>query len=269
MNPSEYHTKLTANRENIFSPDSYLSKSVLWELENSTPRAWRHFRREFTPTDAMAFGSAVDCKLLTPDLFSEEFVLSPFESFRTKEAKEWKAEQLEARRTILTEGRLDEVSKAIEALSAHPIAGKMFAPGTGTSQAIETGSIRDVQFKCMLDWVGLDDDYLTDLKTIQKVDRRTIEKHSANFGYHVQAAIYRKIWSQAHPEDQREKFRFVWVESSYPYNVAVTEMPESSIQAGEAKAAELLTTLIDCTKSNAWPGPFNDEVAEIGVPDWV
>jgi hypothetical protein len=269
MKPQDYHKNLVCNRANIFSKSSFLSKSVLWELENKTPKAWRFAPREFVASDAMAFGSAVDCKLLTPDLFGAEFTTSPFDSFRTKEAKEWKAEQIASGVTILTDERLKEVGKAIESIESHPIAGPMLDLANGKSQSIQTGKIKGVNFKSMLDFVESDMPYLTDLKTIRKVDRRTIEKHSFDFGYAIQAAIYRKLWNQNHPEDQRQGFRFVWVESCAPYEVAVTEMPESDIQYGEAAAVALLDRLIDCTQSNHWPGPFDDKVAEIGLPAWA
>lgn len=269
MKPSEYHSKLTCNRENIFAKNSYLSKSVLFELKDSTPKAWRDSPRQYASSDAITFGSAVDCKILTPDLFGEEFVVSPFDSFRSKEAREWKEDQASKGVTIISEERLFDIAKAKIAVADHPIAGPMLDLTRGKSQNIEIGEIRGVKFKCMMDFIEEGADYLTDLKTIRKVDKKTIEKHSFEFGYHVQAAIYRKLYNLNHPEDQRQGFRFVWVSSSAPFEVAVTEMPESDIQLGEAVAAELLAELIECTNSGNWPGPFNDEVAEIGLPSWA
>src|SRR6056300_1141800 len=91
--PSQYHTELTLDRSDIFSPESWLSKSAVFELYQSSLYKWRYYPRQFSPTPAMAWGSLVDTIITAPEDLHTEFSISPFDSFRTKEAREWKAEQ--------------------------------------------------------------------------------------------------------------------------------------------------------------------------------
>ena len=58
--PSQYHTELKLDRSDIFSPESWLSKSSVFELYQSSLYKWRYFPRQFKPTSNMAWGRLVD-----------------------------------------------------------------------------------------------------------------------------------------------------------------------------------------------------------------
>jgi len=87
ISPRDYHSKLTCNRANIHAADSFLSKSVLWELDSRSLWKWRYHPRKMEPTAAMQWGSLVDCLATTPELLSESIAISPYDSYRTKEAR--------------------------------------------------------------------------------------------------------------------------------------------------------------------------------------
>ena len=106
VSPRDYHTLLTCNRANIHAIDSFLSKSVLWELDKRSLWKWRYHARKIEPTAAMQWGSLVDCLATTPELLAESVAVSPFDSYRTKEARDWRDAELAAKRILATKDDL-------------------------------------------------------------------------------------------------------------------------------------------------------------------
>ena len=88
--PSEYHSKLTLNRSDIFASDSYLSKSALWEFFKGSPYKWQNHPKQFKSTDAMKWGSLVDCLTTSPEDFDSQFIIRPDTYTDTKDkVKPW------------------------------------------------------------------------------------------------------------------------------------------------------------------------------------
>ena len=85
--PAEYHRKLTCKRENISRPDSWLSKSELWELKSGSLYKWRFHSKPQAVTAAMQWGTLIDCLTTTPELAETELAISEFDDFRTKAAR--------------------------------------------------------------------------------------------------------------------------------------------------------------------------------------
>ena len=161
--------------------EGYVSKSMLFDFVKS-PYKWLHGKkRESTP--AMDFGRLVHAIALTPEDLGE-FVKSPFDNFRTKEAQNWKAEVVESGMTIVSDEDFDK---------AYEMAEKFFT-GLVLPYATEVAiysKIGDVKLKGMIDLVPVHLNCLIDLKTTASIDgidglTRTIISR----GYHWQAALY-------------------------------------------------------------------------------
>ena len=114
LEPSQYHSALGLDRGDIFSPDSYLSKSTIWELYQSSLFKWRNYPRQFKPTPAMSWGSLVDCLVTSPDDFENQFTVSPFDNFKTKAAREWRDDQTS---DIVTADMIDNAKEAAAILT--------------------------------------------------------------------------------------------------------------------------------------------------------
>ena len=78
-----------------------MSKSAIFELYQSSLYKWRFHPRQFSPTANMAWGSLVDTIITAPEDLQTEFAISPFDTFRTKEARDWKADMLANNKTIV------------------------------------------------------------------------------------------------------------------------------------------------------------------------
>lgn len=267
VSPLDYHAKLTLDRSNIFAQDSYLSKSRLWELASCSLYRWRFAPKEFSATSAMSWGSLVDCFLLTPEEVEKTVVFSPYADYRTKAAQEFKKEIETSGRVLMKADEASAINHAVTTLKRDKLAGPIIEGSK--KQVVLLNQFQGVKFKGLVDIVPNEGGYLCDLKTTSDFSVSGFSKSIAKFGYHVQAAIYLKLWNACNPDDPRDRFRIIWQDSSAPYEVAVTELPTSDIEAGSEWAAFHLSRLIEATKANKWPNILGDKIGMIGRPSWA
>ncbi len=267
VKPRDYHAKLVCNRANILAPDSYLSKSVLWELDKDSLYKWRFHERKRELTAAMRWGSLIDCLTTTPELEGSDIALSPFDSFRTKDAQAWKAAQEVEKKVIVTADELTEARAAVKMLTQTcKASADIFAKSK--SQVIVAGNVLGAKVKGLIDLAPEGEDFLADLKTVSTFSLEGFAKQTANFGYFCQAALYLELWNAMHPGDQRTRFKLIWQDSSPPYEACVTEVSPADIEAGWQYITALIQRLIDATASNCWPMAFEKEQI-ISRPTWA
>jgi hypothetical protein len=267
VSPRDYHKRLTLDRSNIFSPDSWLSKSRLWELKSSSLQKWRYHQKDFTPTASMQWGTMIDAYITTPDEVSEIIVYNPYPDFRTKAAQELRDSSIAQGKIIISRDEQARVEEAVSILHADPVAGPVIRDSA--KQVVLLNKVKGVNFKGLVDLVPIKSKCLYDLKTTGKLTVKGIESAITDFGYHVQAALYLKLWNACNPDDQRDRFRFIWQSSEAPYEVAVTELPTADIEAGEEWAAFQIDRLKKATESNIWPNMFGGKVAMLGRPAYA
>ena len=238
--------------------EGYVSKSMLFDFVKS-PYKWLHGKkRESTP--AMNFGRLVHAIALTPENM-DEFVVSPFDNFRTKEAQNWKAEAIEIGMTIVSDEDFDK---------AHEMA-KEFLSGAISpcvTEAAVYSQIGDVKLKGMIDLVPSSSNCLIDLKTTSSIDgidglTRTIISR----GYHWQAALYLDLWNAASGENRNE-FLFCFVETSSPHESAWVNLDDSLIQIGRNGYMQALSKWTQCLKTNQFPKQI-EGIQTISAPKWL
>jgi hypothetical protein len=277
--PSEYHSKLTLNRHNIFRSDSYLSKSALWEFFKGSPYKWQNHPKQFKSTEAMKWGSLVDCLTTAPEDFDAQFTIRPDTYTDAKEkVKPWNGNSNTCKQFIkeasdkglevITTYTLREARKAAHnLLTRHKESAEMFA--NSDKQVILHAVFEDVNIKGLADLAPRGKPYLSDLKTTGKFSMQGFERTTRDLGYHVQAGLYLMLWNAQHPDDQRDRFRIVWQDSSAPYEVAVTEIPALDIAAGQDLANYLIDQIISCAKVDLWPMKFEQCVMQNqAINDW-
>jgi len=243
--------------------EGYVSKSMLFDFVKS-PYKWLHGKkRESTP--AMDFGRLVHAIALTPEDLGE-FVKSPFDNFRTKEAQNWKTEAIESGMTIVSDEDFDK---------AHAIS-KLFWERSfwedqsedGETEVAVYSQIGDTKLKGMIDFVPASSNALVDLKTTASIDgidglTRTIISR----GYHWQAALYLDLWNAATGETRNE-FLFCFVETSSPHESAWVNLDDSLIQIGRNGYMQALSKWTQCLKTNHFPKQI-EGIQTISAPRWL
>lgn len=266
--PADYHRKLRCNRADLFSPDSWLSKSVLWELQKCSLYKWRYHPTQKKITPQMQWGSLVDCLTTTPELAQTELAFCEFDSFRTNAAKEWRDAAIAAGKIIVTPETLTEGRKAAEMLlKTCRESAEIFA--ASKSQVILCAKIRGMNVKGLVDLAPEGADFLADLKTTANFSRKGFDSTIADFGYHVQAGLYLVMWNAMFPNDQRKRFKLVWQDSEPPYEVAIGWIDQSDIDDGYKLAMRHIRRLAEAAKENYWPMAFAGEELQHTRPTWA
>lgn len=267
IKPRDYHAKLRCNRANVLAEDSYLSKSVLWELDSASLYKWRFHTKPKVITAAMQWGSLIDCLTTTPELENTDVVVCPYDSYRTNDAKAWKAAQEAENKIIVASADMEDARAAVKMLTQTcKASADIFAKSK--SQVIVAGRVLDVKVKGLVDMAPEGEDFLADLKTVSTFSLEGFAKQTANFGYHMQAGIYLNLWNAMFPNNQRTRWKFVWQDSEAPYEACVTELAPQDIEAGWAYASTLIQRILDATASNKWPMAFENETITTR-PTWA
>ena len=243
---------------------SAISKSTLWKFAKN-PAKWHKTRYEkFKPTREMTWGSLVDCQILQQHEIYNSFILSPYRDFKTKDAQIWRDAQVSE---IVKQSDIDESVIAAELVKNHHFAGALL-DGADTQVScvipINSGGLG----KCRLDIVpqGEFADSLVDLKTTNSLDK--MPSTIADFGYHVQAAWYLDLYNLCTGE-KRERWKFIFQESSAPYEIAVVELDPADIAIGRAWYLTALEQWNHSVETGHYPSPWDDEVKIIGLPYWA
>tara|TARA_R110001599_G_scaffold348707_1_gene576208 strand:- start:244 stop:1164 length:921 start_codon:yes stop_codon:yes gene_type:complete len=276
IKPSEYHTKLLLDRADVTAKTSWLSKSAIWEFIQGSAFKWRYHSKPFSPTAAMVHGTLVDTLVTAPEDFHEICVVSPFDSFRTDVAKEWRSRQLAAGRSIVTVEQITQAEMAADMLtieckdSAEIIAeSKSQVLLAITSEQLKAaGYDLGVNLKGLADFVPIKGDYLADLKTTADFTYQGFRRTAEKFGYAYQAALYLVIWNLTHPDDQRDRFKIIWQSSSAPYEVAVQEVSTADINFAKTKIKEAIERIVACAKADVWPMKYEGMKLKLVMSDW-
>jgi len=156
----------------------------------------------------------------------------------------------------------------------HPIAGNLFAPGTGTVE--QTMVWRDpdtgVWRRAMLDWVrhGGPRLLIVDYKTTNSAAPAAISKHLHDYGYCQQADWYlTAVTALGLTPPDEAAFIFVFQEKTPPYLISVAQPDPDSLMWGARLNAKAIDTYAQCVANDRWPDYTDNEVISVGLPPWA
>lgn len=246
-----------------------VSKSLLW-LFHQSPYKFLNTPKQTEATPAMVFGSLVHCTLLTPEMMEEEFVVSPFDKYTTKESREWREDQAGSGKMIVKQEEIDRANDIADAVrSCHE-----FPMVYSTEVAVFT-DIGGVPVKGMIDIVPEDGNALYDLKTTANIESLDeLQRTILNRGYHWQAALYLDLWNAATGEN-RDEFVFIFVETKSPYETAFVRLSSNFINLGRSGSNYKYPGYLDaiqkwkeCVRTDNWPKRV-ENIQTIDIPAWI
>lgn len=210
----------------------------------------------FEITDDMQQGTAMHCGFLEPAEFDRRVVQwtgprragSAWDEFCDEHADQ----------VILTPGHYANAKGMVAALRSHP----EVARWAGRIEDVEVsalGMIEGVPFKGRCD--ALTDDPMWDLKKVRATDDQTINRTIDEFGYHIQAAIYRELF-------QRDRFCLGFVEGTAPYDVRPVELSPMWMKIGRSEMLGLIQRYKYSIAHRVWPFR-SEEVDTIEPSDWL
>ena len=234
-----------------------VSSHALIEIARTPLHCWANYvdpdREDEEPTPAMRFGTLVHTLVLAPETFGDEFVRADALNRRTQEGKAQYAALRESGQLVVSGKDYQAALQIVKAIRQHPVAGPLFKIG-------EPEKILTVQresplwpLKGRLDWLN-PQPAIVELKTATDASKAGFLRAVYRHGYHLSAAYYRKLVSEATgtPQDAISH-TFVVVETHYPYAVAVYPSSERLLAEGRELWTTNLSRFDDCWTHQDWP----------------
>lgn len=191
--------------------------------------------------------------------FDDEFVVRPekWSDWRTKEAKEWRAEQIEAGMTIITDTELGHITGMARSLGKHPLVKAGILDG-----AVERSMVfqhhTGVWLKSRPDCIPNDSGDVCDLKSASSVSTESLRRSLRDYGYHVQAALV-AMAMKATLDIEMTSFSLVWVEKAPPYCCRVTAFTAEDLLRGQMQIDVVARIFGECLTTGEWSGPGGNQ----------
>lgn len=178
------------------------------------------------------FGKSVDIgKFIHAVLLGgeQEFVVSPYKDFRSKEAREWRDQQT---LTILNEAEFDTITKVADRIKSHKLAFELLCGEKVKNEVELSAKIQGKKWLGYADALKLgengDFEYVADLKTTAKFD--DLKREAFKNDYDLQAAVYHLITKTGD-----KPFYWIIAETVAPFRVGVAMASQEFEENGYRK----------------------------------
>jgi hypothetical protein len=208
----------------------------------------------------MSLGRAVHVAVLEPEKLASEVAVTPDGTERRSKAgrEAWQAfVEASAGKTIVSPEQYAEALAISAAVRGHKVAAEYLAEGRGEVSVVWTDSATGLACKARLDWLRARS--FCDLKTARSIDRHRFAGQAWSLGYFHQCAFYRRgLAGDAGMAIGQVRAVIIAVENTTPYDVAVYEPDEDTMDAADREVDALLARLAECRRTDLWPGGHPD-----------
>jgi hypothetical protein len=237
-----------------------------WSLLKHMAVSPKHFVHAQThpreDTLAMRLGRATHTAVLEPDRFPLEYVVW---TGGRRAGKDWERfVDDHATRTILSESEYQRCLDIRDAVRSHRVAVELLTGGEAEVTLQWTDPDTGLPCKARLDY--LRPGTVVDLKTTSDISEWAFARTCAKYRYHGQGAFYTE--GACRTRCMPHTFTFIAVESDPPHDVAVWELDQDSLEAGELLVAGLLARVKSCTESGIWEGAYPTP-RPLRMPSWI
>jgi hypothetical protein len=219
-------------------------------------------------TAAMREGRAAHCAVLEPDAFQGRYEVYDGER-RGNAWKEFAATAAAAGREVLTRTEHDKATAIREAVRGCDDAAFYLSDLEARTEVSVTwaDAATGLDCKARLDWLGrAGKPFYVDLKTSKETEAGAFGRTAARLLYHGQLAM--QGMGLAANDIGGYGAVIVAVENEPPHDVAVFELSDDDLYAGETKVAELLARVAECRRTGAWPGRYAGP-QPLRLPSWA
>lgn len=255
---------IIANSSEAYHASEGVSKTGLWKLWTKTPFHFRYGERK--EESHFDLGDADHAAVLEPERFEQMFWRGPDD----RRGNKWKeaGDYCDAHgMTLLTSGDYDlALALRDTATTCMPLQSMLSGERVIEQSAYNVDEETCVTVRCRSDIYSVTHNLILDLKTSADASKSAFQKSIANFGYHVQEALYSEVWEGA-GGGAVDGFFFVVIEKSNPPVIAVYELDRPAVEEGYAIYRQALRKYAECEAAGVWPG-YPDEVQTIGLKRW-
>jgi hypothetical protein len=238
-----------------------ISSTGLKEVDACPAKFWAHSdlnpnRRPKKERKALSFGKAAHALVLGEPEFAKHFIISPYDEFRSGDAKTWKAEQT---RQILKADDFETVGSMADAMRASEQCARAFVNGRAEQSYFFKDDETGVMVKSRPDWTPERPrtEFFSDYKTAASIAPGALKFDVFKYGYHIQAAIVIDAVTAV------EGFvplgvAHVMQEKEEPYLAELRMFSEGQLMLGRITYRRALRKFADCLSSGKWPGYTNE-----------
>lgn len=221
---------------------------------------------------AFIFGRAAHHTLLGEASFKNHFAVRPekWDSWRTNDAKAWKAEQILAGLTVLEPKEIEAIKGIAYSLGQHPLVTEGILNGLIECTLVWKDPETGYWLKARPDAIPTDSGDFADLKTTTAVDDDSLEKTVGEYGYAMQGALV-AMGARAVMGMEMNSFNLVFVEKKPPHCVRVVALRPADIERGIQQVEASLRAFAQSMKTMKWPGPGGSQIdaAYISPKPWA
>lgn len=199
-----------------------------------------------------------------------EIVTVPFDSWRSKDARDMRDAAYEAGAIPLLFADAEAVLEMAAAVKAHDVAPLLFQGGAPEVSAFWVDETTGVKCKARFDYLPEKQPdrrlIVPDLKSAVSADPGEFSRAAARYGYLLQQEHYSSALRHLGVDDD-PAFLFVVVEKEPPYLVNVGQFAGDDDRRLSAAALEKALRLYrDCLEADHWPGWPG--VTDLSLPTW-
>lgn len=247
-----------------------VSSTVIKAALDCPARAWNAWSQNpdaIPPdSDALRYGRARHSWLEGQEAFARDCVVSPYDDFRSKEAREWRAAET---RVVLKPAQLDEFRAMDKALELDTYASRAIKRSVAEASMIAQDEATGLWLRARPDFLmpvtgGL---YALDYKTADSVSPHIFPARAFNYGYHVQAGVADMV-CEAATGQRLIGYALIVQEKAPPYLTVTYALQPDQIEWGRARARLGLDVIARCLEQNHWPG-YADEPIALETPAWA
>lgn len=224
-------------------------------------------RKPDPPTGSQNVGTLTHADLLGEGDVSR-FVVSPFENFKKQVARDWRDEQLNEGREIVTEEQLADVKACVESVRSK--IGRLLDDDRGRSETYHQWQHADsgLDQRCMVDFhVVLSDKIIApELKTCADETPRGFRKACEDWDYPIQQVHYTAGLESTY--GLPVEWMFVAVRNNWPYTCRVYQLDEFTLDKAREARDGRLRDLADCYASGDWSEPGEHEITTLRCRDY-
>lgn len=225
-------------------------------------------------TKALYFGRLVHLMLFEPIKFDQEFALSPFDSFRTKEAQSWKKAREEAGVTIITEKEFQHAERMVTSLKESNYASdtnkaritRILDDASLEAEKVILWEEEGLECKAKFDAYVPSLNVIIDYKTTQSLSDHKLLNSFFSLGYHVQLAHYSAGVKKAYGLEKNPAFLFITQEKDAPYLYDLFSVESEFIERGESVRQDIFKRYKDYLISGFTE---QEEMRKISLPAWA
>lgn len=225
------------------------------------------------PKREFDLGNAVHAEVLGEGHDIVEIV--GFSDYKKADARALRDEAYAVGKVPLLSKEKAQVDAMAKAVREHPLAGPLFAPGTGVAeQSIYwTDPATGVRCRVRPDWLKQlpGTTLCVDLKTTTDANPEACSKAIESYSYHQQGALYIDGVQAAGLAPEGARFFYVFQSKKAPYLITVRELADQDQDIGRARNDRALRIYRECEQTGVWPdwtGPV-PTIPQLGMPAWA